>query len=143
MISKARGSIFYDTKTVLLNRILNATAQRKPDQAAPEITLDPLENVGGKFCAKLLADFYSCVVRICQNIVCLFFAGETKPALDSNFCQAFRQMLNVPSSQLCVRLAAGGDPTYAFNVRLTGEEVHGTSKTLVRFNSQVCVDCLM
>ncbi len=48
LLSKARGSIFYDTKTVLLNRILNATAQRKPDQAAPEISLDPLENVGGQ-----------------------------------------------------------------------------------------------
>ncbi len=57
------------------------------------------------------------------------WTGETKSALESNYCQAYRQLLNVPSSQLCVRLAAGGDPTYAFNVRLTGEEVHGTSKS--------------
>lgn len=48
LLSKARGAVCYDTKTVLLNRILNATAQRKPDQAAPEITLDPLENVAGE-----------------------------------------------------------------------------------------------
>lgn len=34
----------------------------------------------------------------------------------------------MPSSQLCVKLASGGDPTYAFNIRFTGEEVHGTSK---------------
>ena len=49
LLANARGLMFYDTKTVFLNRILNATAQRKPDQAAPEITLDPLENVGGKY----------------------------------------------------------------------------------------------
>lgn len=34
----------------------------------------------------------------------------------------------MPSSQLCVKLASGGDPTYAFNIRFTGEEVHGTSR---------------
>lgn len=48
LMANARGLVFYDTKVVLMNRILNATAQRKPDQAAPEITLDPLENVTGK-----------------------------------------------------------------------------------------------
>ena len=37
-------------------------------------------------------------------------------------------MSSVPSPQLCVPLASGGDPTYAFNVKLSGEEVHGTSK---------------
>jgi E3 ubiquitin-protein ligase HECTD4 len=37
---------------VLFNRILNATAQRKPDQAAPEIVLDPLETLGGQ-CRKI------------------------------------------------------------------------------------------
>ncbi len=55
--------------------------------------------------------------------------GEKPSPQDSSFCQALRQLSNVHSSQLCVRLAAGGDPTYAFNVRLTGEEVHGTSKS--------------
>ena len=48
LLAAARSLTFYDTKTVVLNRILNATAQRKADQAAPEITLDPLENVGGR-----------------------------------------------------------------------------------------------
>ena len=48
LLAQARGLIFRDTKMILLNRILNATAQRKPDQAAPEIVLDPLESVGGK-----------------------------------------------------------------------------------------------
>jgi E3 ubiquitin-protein ligase HECTD4 len=49
LLANARGLIFYDTKTLIINRILNATALRKPDQAAPEITLDPLEIVGGIF----------------------------------------------------------------------------------------------
>lgn len=32
-----------------MNRVLNATVQRTADHAAPEITLDPLEIVGGMF----------------------------------------------------------------------------------------------
>lgn len=42
------GLIFYDTKITVMNRVLNATVQRTADHAAPEITLDPLEIVGGK-----------------------------------------------------------------------------------------------
>lgn len=47
-LSKIRGLIFYDSKVNFVNRIMNATAKRKPDQAAPEVTLDPLENLSGK-----------------------------------------------------------------------------------------------
>lgn len=50
------------------------------------------------------------------------------------YCQAFRQLANISSRQFCVRLASGGDPTYAFNVRMTGEEVHGTSKLTFPFS---------
>lgn len=56
------------------------------------------------------------------------FPGEIRASENSYFCQAARQLASVPSSQLCVRLASGGDPTYAFNIRFTGEEVHGTSE---------------
>lgn len=54
LLSRVRGLIFYDSKIFLVNRILNATAKRKPDQAAPEIVLDPLEDIGGM----LLSYFY-------------------------------------------------------------------------------------
>ena len=64
---------------------------------------------------------------LCYCNCLMYIVGDRRPSMESNFCQAMRQLCNVPSSQLCVRLAAGGDPTYAFNVRLTGEEVHGTS----------------
>lgn len=56
------------------------------------------------------------------------FPGEIRASENSYFCQAARQLASVPSSQLCVKLASGGDPTYAFNIRFTGEEVHGTSR---------------
>ncbi|XP_066272380.1 LOW QUALITY PROTEIN: probable E3 ubiquitin-protein ligase HECTD4 [Branchiostoma lanceolatum] len=110
LLSRARRLMFYDTKVVVMNSILNATAQRNPSQAAPEITLDPLEIVG----------------------------GEAVTAMGTQFCQAARQLSIVPSSQLCVKLASGGDPTYAFNVRFTGEEVHGTSGSFRHFLWQVC-----
>ena len=49
LLSAARGLVFFDTKMMLLKRVLNATAQRRPDQAAPEITLDPLDGVAGRW----------------------------------------------------------------------------------------------
>ncbi|XP_058014322.1 probable E3 ubiquitin-protein ligase HECTD4 isoform X2 [Ahaetulla prasina] len=110
LLQEAKGLIFYDTKVTVLNRLLNATVQRTADHAAPEITLDPLEIVG----------------------------GEIRSSENSYFCQAARQLACVPSSQLCVKLASGGDPTYAFNIRFTGEEVHGTSGSFRHFLWQVC-----
>ncbi|KAK7506010.1 hypothetical protein BaRGS_00002732 [Batillaria attramentaria] len=109
VLSKLRAIIFFDSKSNFINRILNATAKRKPDQAAPEITLDPLESIGVDR-------------RGCENTI---------------YCQAYRQLVSVSSRQLCVRLASGGDPTYAFNVRMTGEEVHGTSGSFRQFLWQV------
>ena len=47
LLASARGLIFYDTKNRLLNHVINATALRKPDQAAPEIVLNPLEHLTG------------------------------------------------------------------------------------------------
>uniref|UniRef100_A0A452TXS8 HECT domain E3 ubiquitin protein ligase 4 n=1 Tax=Ursus maritimus TaxID=29073 RepID=A0A452TXS8_URSMA len=110
LLKEAKGLIFYDTKVTVMNRVLNATVQRTADHAAPEITLDPLEIVGGE-------------IRASEN---------------SYFCQAARQLASVSSSQLCVKLASGGDPTYAFNIRFTGEEVHGTSGSFRHFLWQVC-----
>lgn len=110
LLCEAKGLIFYDTKVTVMNRVLNATVQRTADHAAPEITLDPLEIVG----------------------------GEMRAAENTYFCQAARQLSCVPSSQLCVRIASGGDPTYAFNIRFTGEEVHGTSGSFRHFLWQVC-----
>ncbi|XP_071790886.1 probable E3 ubiquitin-protein ligase HECTD4 isoform X2 [Asterias amurensis] len=109
LLARARTLLFYDTKIKFFNAILDATAQRNLDQAAPEITLDPLEIVG--------ADAQDCI--------------------STQFCQAARQLSTVPSSKLCVKIASGGDPTYAFNVRLTGEEVHGTSGSFRHFLGQV------
>jgi len=59
----------------------------------------------------------------------VFFAypEHQENPVNTSYCQAFRQLSQIPSSQFCVRLACGGDPTYAFNVKFTGEEVHGTS----------------
>nr|XP_023417792.1 probable E3 ubiquitin-protein ligase HECTD4 [Cavia porcellus] len=110
LLEGAKGLIFYDTKVTVMNQVLNATVQRTADHAAPEITLDPLEIVG----------------------------GELRASENSYFCQAARQLASVPSSQLCVKLASGGDPTYAFNIRFTGEEVHGTSGSFRHFLWQVC-----
>lgn len=55
--SLVTGLIFYDTKVTVMNRVLNATVQRTADHAAPEITLDPLEIVGGSLSFHL---FFTC-----------------------------------------------------------------------------------
>ena len=64
-----------------------------------------------------------------QLFLSFLLPGERPSPMETQFCQALRQLSNITSSQLCVKLAAGGDPMYSFNVRLTGEEVHGTSKS--------------
>ena len=64
-------------------------------------------------------------------MILFYILGDEKASLATWYCQTFRQLTNIPSKQLCVRLASGGDPTYSFNVRLTGEEVHGTSKCII------------
>ena len=72
--------------------------------------------------------------RVSTCFVCV--SVDKHGSENSILCQAYRQLSSVGSRQMCVRLASGGDPTYAFNVRMTGEEVHGNSKT---FSSSVCV----
>lgn len=119
-----------------MNRVLNATVQRTADHAAPEITLDPLEIVGGMhplftfFPMSIVPHFTSLVLDLFErsfNFSGICSVGEIRSSENTYLCQAARQLSCVPSSQLCVKLASGGDPTYAFNIRFTGEEVHGTS----------------
>ena len=57
----------------------------------------------------------------------MLYTGVASVAVETQFCKAAGQMLSIPSPQLCVAMASGGDPTFAFNVKLSGEEVHGTS----------------
>ncbi|KAH9492163.1 putative E3 ubiquitin-protein ligase HTD4 [Bulinus truncatus] len=109
VLSQLRSVIFYDTKVNFINRVLNASAKRKPDQAAPEITLNPLESIG---------------------------TGE-KTSQASILSQSYCQLSSISSKKLCVRLASGGDPTYSFNVRMLGEEVHGTSGSFRHYLWQV------
>uniref|UniRef100_A0A1X7UQ08 HECT domain-containing protein n=1 Tax=Amphimedon queenslandica TaxID=400682 RepID=A0A1X7UQ08_AMPQE len=109
LLTRAASYMFYDVKNTFLHCVLNAATRRTLDQAPPEIKMDPLESVG----------------------------GLPSTLLKTQFCQAANQMLSVPSSQLCVPLASGGDPTYAFNVKLSGEEVHGTSGSFRHFLWQV------
>lgn len=116
LLSSTAPFIFYDNKTSFLHAVLNAATRRSLDQAPPEIKMDPLEIVGGMN-----------VKGLKFRPITLKFLGLPSTVLATQFCQAARQMLTVPSPQLCVPLASGGDPTYAFNVKLAGEEVHGTS----------------
>jgi len=104
-LHRLSGFLFYDNKLTFLHHVINASARRAVDQAPPEIKLDPLEVIGD---------------------------GSVVKLSDCQFCQAAQQLATIPSQQLCVRLASGGDPTYAFNVKMAGEEVHGTSKKMRR-----------
>ena len=67
----------------------------------------------------------------------LLLADPTQTARETHFCQTAHQLLGIPSTQLRVQLAAGGDPTYTFNVKMTGEEVMGTSGSFRHFLWQV------
>ncbi len=51
-----------------MNRVLNATVQRTADHAAPEITLDPLEIVGGMHYFHISDHLY--ITRVCTQVFC-------------------------------------------------------------------------
>ena len=106
-IQRGRNLIFYETKTNLLRKLLNASHQRNPDQAPPEISLDPVEEIG--------------------NI--------THDVCSSLFSQVLNQLSEIQSSQLNVAIAFGGDPQYPFNIKMKGEEVMGNSGSFRHFMS--------
>ena len=108
-VSRARTFIFYEVKSRLLDKFLNASHQRNPDQAPPEIILDPLEEIGNL-----------------HHDVC-----------DTLFSQALNQLAEVQSSQLNVSLAFGGDPQYPFNIKMLGDEVLGNSGSFRQFMSSI------
>ena len=139
--------LFYDIKISFLHAVLNASTRRSLEQPPPEIKMDPLESVAGEHQDAVVVYItpYMVVYTTHYKLHSLYGNGTTLQStllirrislssglastpLTTQFCQAARQMLSVPSPQLCVPLASGGDPTYAFNVKLAGEEVHGTSK---------------
>uniref|UniRef100_H3CH09 HECT domain-containing protein n=1 Tax=Tetraodon nigroviridis TaxID=99883 RepID=H3CH09_TETNG len=76
------------------------------------------------------------ITKLPDVLLCLAVYFSENNYFDQRFFS--RQLSCVPSSQLCVKLASGGDPTYAFNIRFTGEEVHGTSGSFRHFLWQVC-----
>ena len=69
-------------------------------------------------------------VCVCVSVsVCAcVHADDSSNYMSTQFAQAAQQLANVPSCHLCVPVASGGDPTFGFKVRFTGEEVMGTSK---------------
>ena len=98
-IRRGKDLIFYQVKSRLLDKLLNASQQRNQEQAPPEISLDPVEEIGN-------------------------LQHEVTNTL---FSRALNQLAEVQSSQLNVSLAFGGDPQYPFNIKMLGDEVLGNS----------------
>eukprot|EP00092_Neocalanus_flemingeri_P030552 GFUD01033172.1.p1 GENE.GFUD01033172.1~~GFUD01033172.1.p1 ORF type:complete len:4225 (-),score=861.78 GFUD01033172.1:307-12981(-) len=108
-IKKGRNLIFYETKSNLLTKYLNASHQRNPDHAPPEISVDPVEEIGNT-----------------NHDVCL-----------SLFSQALNQLSEIQSNELNVSIAFGGDPQFPFNIKMVGDEVHGNSGSFRHFLSAI------
>ena len=98
LLSKARGLLFSTTKSKMLNMSLNASAQRKPDTAAPEVLMDPLLAAGGGPESWRVAE------------------------------RSLNQLASLPSGSLAVPVARGADPLYPVTVRMAdGEPVEGNA----------------
>ena len=65
LLSQAQDLLFYHTKMVFVNHILNMSAHRSPDEAPPEISLDPLEVVGSKLRRLSLVQTTCCLIYCC------------------------------------------------------------------------------
>lgn len=59
LLRQASGLLFYHTKVGFLNRVLNNTAHRGPDESSPEISIDPLEALEGIITALSFTFFFS------------------------------------------------------------------------------------
>ena len=108
-ISRGRNLIFYEIKSSILRKYLNASHQRNPEHAPPEISLDPVEEIGNT-----------------NHDVCFTL-----------FSQALNQLSEIQSSQMNVTVAFGGDPQYPFNIKMQGEEVLGNSGSFRHFMSSM------
>ena len=106
-IRAGRALIFFEIKSEVLSELLNASHQRNPEHAPPEITVDPVEEIGNT-----------------HDDVCL-----------SLFSQALNQVAEYQSSALNVSLASGGDPQFPIIVKMSGDEVHGNSGSFRHFMS--------
>ena len=99
VLLRGRDLLFYDVKLNYLNYVINSTDKRSGESVPPEIIFDPLT-----------------------------FVYQTDRHQDTTITMlAKHQLSRTPSSELCVKLASGGDPVFPFNVKLTGEAVQGTS----------------
>ena len=58
LLRQASGLLFYHTKVGFLNRVLNNTAHRGPDESSPEISIDPLEALEGIITALSFTFFF-------------------------------------------------------------------------------------
>ena len=54
LLSSARELLFGNTKISELNRVLDLSAHRTPDDPSPEVSLDPLETLEGEESVLLL-----------------------------------------------------------------------------------------
>lgn len=109
VICRGRDIIFYEIKETFFNLLLDATHQRNPEHAPPEIIIDPVEEIG----------------------------NTNEDVCSSLFCQALNQLSEVQSSSLNVSIASGGDPHYPFNIKMLGDEVHGNSGSFRHFLSAI------
>lgn len=108
-LTRHKSKLFSFRKEIHLNQILNASCQRGRDQVAPEVSLNPITSIGSS--------------NECLSATWFF--------------QAWQQLRDVLSSQLCVAMAQGSDPEFPFKVKFVGEEVHGSSGSFRQFFSHV------
>ena len=54
LLTSAKDLLFRNTKISELNRVLDLSAQRSADDPSPEISLDPLESIEGKYIVLIL-----------------------------------------------------------------------------------------
>ena len=102
--------IFYDNQTKLLEYLIKSTA-RRAGKDPPVIEIDGLHSVDGTQTSPWTTEFY----------------------------QGVQQLSRTPSPQLCVDLRQiGGEPTYAFDVRMPG--VHGNAGSFRHFIWRIIVE---
>lgn len=108
-ISSSKNLLFTSWKLSILDKILNATAERNDDQACITITVNPIDNLI-KGSASLSSTW---------------------------FFQSYQILSEIPSSHLCCQIPHSDDPQFPLSIKMVGEEVQGNSGSFREFLAKV------
>lgn len=108
-LQSSKQLLFSSWKIQMLDKLLDATAEKDEDQPGVTITLNPLETI-----------------------------EQSEEDISATwFFQSNKKFTEFSSSHLCTTIPHSDDPQFPLVIKMTGEEVHGNSGSFRHFISRI------